>query len=359
MTWQVDVHVVPMADPADWSALDRLLDAGCLRAEEIVAVFGKTEGNGCVNDFTRAYASQTLAARLTGRGGVPAERLPVIVMSGGSEGVLSPHATIFARRAVAAAPSPEGALMVAAAHTAPLPPEQLGRVAQAEMVAATVERLIAEAAIAADRVALVQVKCPLLTAARVREARSRGADVATTETYDSMALSRAASALGVAVALGEVAPSRIDDAAIGREWSLFSSVASTSSGAELINHEICVLGTSREATGPLRVGRAVMAHPLDQGALGRALADAGAGSGGAADRLVQLFAKAEAPPDGLLLGARHTMLDDSDIQHSRMARAVVGAVLAAAAGRTRIYVSGGAEHQGPPGGGPFCIIARS
>jgi cyanuric acid amidohydrolase len=102
-----------------------------------------------------------------------------------------------------------------------------------------------------------------------------------------------------------------------------------------------------------------MAHPLDQGALGRALADAGAGSGGAADRLVQLFAKAEAPPDGLLLGARHTMLDDSDIQHSRMARAVVGAVLAAAAGRTRIYVSGGAEHQGPPGGGPLAAIVRA
>jgi cyanuric acid amidohydrolase len=42
-----------------------------------------------------------------------------------------------------------------------------------------------------------------------------------------------------------------------------------------------------------------------------------------------------------------------------MARAVVGAVLAAAAGRTRIYVSGGAEHQGPPGGGPLAAIVRA
>ena len=53
------------------------------------------------------------------------------------------------------------------------------------------------------------------------------------------------------------------------------------------------------------------------------------------------------------------MLDDSDIQHSRMARAVVGAVLAAASGKTQIYVSGGAEHQGPAGGGPVAVIVRA
>lgn len=392
-TWRVDVHVIPMAHPADWSGLEQRIADGAIRPAEIVAVFGKTEGNGCVNDFTRAYASQTLGQLLTDRyglgaasgglGGAPeaardaalgglgraraladqstsvAPRPPVIVISGGTEGALSPHATVFVRRAVEAPPTDGGALMVAATHTAELPPEHLGRRPQVDMVAEAVRRLMVESEMAANQVAFVQVKCPLLTAARVLEARARGHATATTDTYKSMALSRAASALGVAVALGEVAADRIDDRAIGHDWSLYSRVASTSSGVELANHEVCLLGTSRQATGPLRIGRAVMEHPLDQAALARALRDAGAPNDRVAADLVQILAKAEAPPDGTLLGARHTMLDDSDIPHSRMARAIVGAVLSAAAGRTHIYVSGGAEHQGPPGGGPLAAIVRA
>ena len=330
MAFQIDVHVIPMAHPADWGDLERLIADAKLQPQDIVAVFGKTEGNGCVNDFTRAYASQTLATYLTGTCDIPSDQLPVIVMSGGTEGALSPHATIFTRRPAEGAASGDGALMVASGHTAALPPEHLGRVEQVEMVAAMVRQLIDEAAIPADRVAFVQVKCPLLTAARVLEARGRGESVTTTDAYKSMALSRAASALGVAVALGEISIDQIDDTAIGRDWSLYSSVASVSSGIELTNHEICVLGTSPIATGPLRIGSAVMAHPLDQAALTRALTNTNSGDSDPLTRLVQLFAKAEAPPDGTILGSRHTMLDDSDIQHSRMARAVVGAVLAAA-----------------------------
>ncbi len=47
------VHRVPMRHPGDASAIIRLIDEGTLAAEAITAIFGKTEGNGCVNDFTR------------------------------------------------------------------------------------------------------------------------------------------------------------------------------------------------------------------------------------------------------------------------------------------------------------------
>jgi cyanuric acid amidohydrolase len=57
-------------------------------------------------------------------------------------------------------------------------------------------------------------------------------------------------------------------------------------------------------------------------------------------------------------GLRHIMGDDSDIQASRHARALVGEVLAAALGRTDLFVSCGAEHQGPDGRGPIAVIAR-
>jgi cyanuric acid amidohydrolase len=53
------------------------------------------------------------------------------------------------------------------------------------------------------------------------------------------------------------------------------------------------------------------------------------------------------------------MLNDSDINSTRHARAAVSAVLASIAGHGALYVSGGAEHQGPPGGGPVAAIVRA
>ena len=353
-----------MAHPSDWSPLQCLITAGTIRPREIVAVLGKTEGNGCVNDFTRAYASDTLRAMLTNVNELSEQALPVIVMSGGTEGVLSPHATVFVRRPVHSAaerlPSEPG-LMIAAGRSATLPPEHLGTIKQAEQVADTVRQCLRQGEIARADVAYVQVKCPLLTAARIKDAASRGAAVATEDTYHSMALSRAAAALGVALALVEVTAQHLDGVTIGKAPHLYSAVASASAGIELDHHEVFVLGQSLLATGDLRIGHAVMQHPLDVAAFARALAGAARSAPDAEARLanvVQVLAKAEAPPDGTVLGSRHTMLDDSDIPHSRMARAVVGAVLASAAQRTALYVSGGAECQGPPGGGPLAVIYR-
>ena len=53
----VQAFKVGMRAPDDISEAARLLDAGAFRAEHVVAVLGKTEGNGGVNDFTRALAT--------------------------------------------------------------------------------------------------------------------------------------------------------------------------------------------------------------------------------------------------------------------------------------------------------------
>jgi len=75
-------------------------------------------------------------------------------------------------------------------------------------------------------------------------------------------------------------------------------------------------------------------------------------------RIVQVLAKADPSPDGMLRGFRHTMLDDTDISATRHARAAVGGMIAGLIGCPAAFVSGGAEHQGPPGGGPVAVIAR-
>ncbi|MEO8037083.1 MAG: ring-opening amidohydrolase, partial [Acidobacteriota bacterium] len=53
---KIDAVSIPTAHPADTSGLEALLDSGRLRAEDIVCIIGKTEGNGGRNDFTRDLA---------------------------------------------------------------------------------------------------------------------------------------------------------------------------------------------------------------------------------------------------------------------------------------------------------------
>jgi cyanuric acid amidohydrolase len=284
-----------------------------------------------------------------------------LVMSGGTEGAMAPHWTVF-ERTEGGGKGP--ALAIGRAHTPALRPEQLGRLAQVELVAAGVRAAMADAQIAdAADVHFVQIKCPLLTAQRITEAESRGQTVATRDTLKSMGLSRAASSLAVALALGEIAREKIADAAIGSDTSLWSGRASASAGIELMNHEIVVLGMSAAWSGPLAIDHAVMADGIDVEPVRAALSRLGLEATGqlsAADRrrLVAVLAKAEASHDGRLRGFRHTMLDDSDISSTRHARAFVCGALAGLVGHAEIYVSGGAEHQGPDGGGPVALIVE-
>ena len=97
---------------------------------------GKTEGNGGVNDFTREFAVAALCNALAPHLALApraVESKIAFVMSGGTEGVLSPHMTVFAR-----SHRPEAAheararqrLSVGIAHTRDFLPEEIGRDAQ-------------------------------------------------------------------------------------------------------------------------------------------------------------------------------------------------------------------------------------
>jgi len=74
------------------------------------------------------------------------------------------------------------------------------------------------------------------------------------------------------------------------------------------------------------------------------------------DKVRAVLAKAEAAQSARIRGNRHIMLDDSDISSTRHARGFVGGALAGLFGFTDLFVSGGAEHQGPDGGGPVAVI---
>ena len=360
----IEVRKVPLHHVSDASELAALIDRGVIDADRVVAVVGKTEGNGGVNDYTRILADRAFRDVLAAKGtrsaaevaGVP------VVWSGGTDGVLSPHATIFATVPPSrAAATSEPRLSVGFAMSEPLLPEDIGRTAMISKVAGAVTAAMARAGITdpAD-VHYVQTKTPLLTIHTIRDAKSRGKTVWTENTGESMDVSNGCAALGVAVALGELAMP--GDADVMHRRDLYSSVASCSSGVELDRAQVVVAGNVRGVGGRYRIGHSVMRDALDADGIWAAIRDAGLPlpdrphPSDLGSRLVNLFCKCEASQDGQVRGRRNAMLDDSDVHWHRQIKACVGGVAAAVAGDPAVFVSVSAAHQGPDGGGPVAAI---
>ena len=354
------VHVLPTAAPDDTSGLESLFEEGSARPENVICVLGKTEGNGCVNDFSRGLATMAYERALGEYLDVPPDAVSedvMIMMSGGTEGVMTPHVTVFARRPDSGGNASEKRLTAGTTRTRTFDPEEIGRGAQIQATATGVNAAIDDAGIAdPSGVRFVQVKCPLLTTTGVADARKRGETVAVTDTYESMAYSRAASALGVGLATGELSPEEVSDGVVCRDRGIYSSVASTSAGSELDRSEILVLGNSKSASSEFVIGSSVMDDGLDVAAIEAAVSNAGLDPE-LPDAIENVFAKAEVTSSGVIRGRRHVVHEDSVINATRHARAVVGAVVGSTVGDPLCYVSGGSEHQGPDGGGVVAAIA--
>ena len=362
----IGVHKVAMAAPNDVSELERLIKAEAVDPAAIAALIGKTEGNGGANDFTRGFATLSYQLMLARHLGCTPEEVAqriAFVWSGGCEGVLSPHVTVFTRAPDGRAQGTGKRLALGIAGTRAFAPEEIGTMAVVEAVAEAVRRARREAGIADPRdVHYVQVKGPLLTPAGMADADRRGAALVTRDPNGSKAFARGSTALGVAIGLGEVPAEAVTQEVIARRMDLYSTVASTSAGGELKACEILLFGNAEGAGGEFQIGHAVLEDAIDAGGVRAALADAGLPDAvGRPDtgRIAAVFAKAEASPTGMIRGRRNTMLSDADINYERHARAALGAVIASITGDPAIFVSGGTEHQCAPGAAPIAAIVRA
>lgn len=363
-----EVRKVEIKSVSDASGLAELIDDGVFAADDVVAVIGKTEGNGGVNDYTRILSDQAFRGVLLDRGSRSEGEVKQIPMawSGGCDGVITPHATIFARVSDdQGIDTDEKRLSVGFAMSEELLPEDIGRPAMVEKVAEGVKRGMAEAGIAdvAD-VHYVQTKTPLLVQETIADAHARGQTVYTEDTLFSMDISNGTTGLGVAYALGEI--DRVPEPEeIGHNHDLYSAVASCSSGVELDRAQIVVVGNAPGARSRYRVGHSEMKDAIDQDGIWEAIRSAGldlperphhSDLGG---RLVNVFMKCEADPRGKLRGRRQLPLDDSDVHHHRQLKGAVGGVAAATIGDPAVFVSVAALHQGPLGGGPVAAIVQA
>jgi cyanuric acid amidohydrolase len=357
----IEVAKVELKTVQDASGLEQRITAGQFAADEVIAVIGKTEGNGGVNDFTRILADQAFRRVLLKHGTrseVEVASVPM-VWSGGCDGVITPHATIFASNGKIG-PQAHSRLVIGTAMSAELLPEDVGRPAMVEKVADAVKAAMRDAGISDPKdVHYVQTKTPLLTIDAVLDAEKRGHEVAC-EVHDSMGVSNGTTALGIAVALGEIKMPRAEQ--ICKDLDLYSSVASCSSGVELTRAQIVLLGNRAGAGGRFRIGHSVMRDALDADGIYDAIRDAGLElperprASDLKGRLINCFMKCEADRRGTLRGRRQIMLDDSDVHHHRHSKAAVGGVAAAATGDPALFVSVDAMHQGPHGGGPVIAI---
>ena len=137
----IEVHKVALESVSDASGLADLIDKGLIEADRVIAVIGKTEGNGGVNDYTRIIADRAFREVLEARGTRPMDEIKQIpiVWSGGTDGVISPHATIFATTDADKVPATdEPRLSVGYAMSEQIRPEDIGRLPMVEKVAAGV-----------------------------------------------------------------------------------------------------------------------------------------------------------------------------------------------------------------------------
>jgi len=154
-------------------------------------------GNGCVNDFSRTLSTHVWEPLIP--------ESAITIFSGGTEGVLCPHVTFIVQDS-----KPTG-LQAAAGRTRKLEPHEIGTSDHAAQVVHSVQSMLKESGISKENVHLVLIKCPLLTSAKVEMIKAASKTPVTTDTYESMAKSRHASAVGIAVALDEMESTRLEE----------------------------------------------------------------------------------------------------------------------------------------------------
>lgn len=363
----VGVYRLPMSGPEDVSELENLIDAGEIKAEDIFVIIAQTEGDG----FARGYSTQSfeimLAKKLSMSRKEVNDRIPML-MIGLTGGLMSPHYTVFTRKEVertTKVESSEKRLTIGQKETRILKPEEYGTVIHIKEVAKAVKEAMIDAKITdIEDIHCVEVKCPNLTSARIQDAKERGKTLITENLAAAGSRSKGASALGVALALGEIKEDDLSDDVICADWELYSTVASTSAGDEQVAAKVVVLGNSTESVSSYKIGNSIMKDSLDQKGAKQAFKNAGISfneviSPEKQEKIATVFINAGADAKGEIRGRRTTMKSDFLSGYAGIiSKAVLNAVVGSIVGDSMILASAGFEHQGPLGSSLVAAIVN-
>lgn len=346
-----DLIKLVMSHPGDVSELKKLLDEGVIKAQEIKAIIAQTEGDGYARGYATLAFQQLLSPYLGWTMDEVFDRIPMM-MIGKTGGLMSPHYTLFLKRstsAIAAASersTTNGKRFVfGVASSRGLSPEEIGTTVQVDITAETVRQAMADAGLSGTSdVHCVEIKCPW----GIGGARSK-----------------AASALGSAVSLGEVAREYITDKSINEDHELYSVKTSVSAGGEQTAVRVIVMGNAEGAASNLLIGSGIMRDAFDLDGLVQTLRHVDlipqpTLSEDSKKRVVQVFVNAGCDALPHIRSQRHTIHSDALSMHSGIvAKAVANAVVGSFVGDAAILCSAGSEHQGPQGSNLISVVVRA
>lgn len=340
-----DVLKLKMDHPGDVSELAALLEAKKINAAHIKGIIAQTEGDG----YARGYATLAFQVLLSEYLGWTHEeifdRIPMM-MIGKTGGLMSPHYTLFLRDddSQEQVSGDEKRFVFGVATSRVLTAEEIGTTTQVDVTAEAVLEAIKDAGITSlDDVHCVEIKCPWGIGGT---------------------MSKASSALGSAVALGEVERERVTQAAINSDDSLYSVRTSVSAGGEQKAVRVIVMGNKAGASSSLVVGSGIMQDSFDLQGLYDLLEGMGMKvnpllSKDDQERIVQVFVNAGADALPHIRNQRHTMHSDALSMHAGiLAKAVANAVVGSVVNDASILCSAGSEHQGPKGANLLAVIAK-
>ncbi len=330
----VTVLPFPLAHAGDAAGLRAALRHDAVAAARDAVILAKVPGPATLNDSARELAQTVFAAALHEAGGPALAARTRMLLSVGCEGIAASGGWLLledGRRGDGPA-----RLCLGVARTPPIPVASRGGPAHVAAAAAAAAEAIRAAGLTPGTVRLVLVKSPV----RPDQPEATGR-------------SRAAAALGVAIALGEAPPEP------GPEHHATRCMAM--SGTETEAAEIVVLGNRPGAGGDHVVDSRLLEDLLDVRGIRHLLRSLGASFD--ADGMLEgappfVLLKAGLRPDGLLRG-RPTHAIGTDMPADKHLRAAASGLLAAILGPTPAFVSGGAERQGSPGACLVAAIARA
>ena len=326
----VRLQSLSMQAPDDLTGLRQAIGHG-LAPAALAAVFVKTEGNGLDNDWSRPLAVTALRSLLG------ADAAATIVVSGGCEGFITPHMVLVARE--------DSGLRFGRVDSRALAAHEIGTAAQVEATALAIAQACEQAGIAADEVGYAHVVAPWIEPAMPITGPTVARDA-----HGSKPFSRAASALGAAVALDGVTPTDAVRALQQSDAAVHGSRCAVTAGGTGGRVRVMVFARTGSGQAAQRLACITLSDPLcaDQA---RALLPPG-------HRPVAVLLKGDPPNTGRLRGERVVLGSDSDVHAFRHYRAAMSGVLGAALGTTRLFIGGGAEHQCPPGGALLTLVSE-
>ena len=358
-TW--DLHRLPMSDPGDVTSLEKAIADSTIDPAEIIGVISQPEGTGYARALTMLQLSLLIGQHLDQSPEEVVARVPMM-MIGLCGGLMSPHHNVITRtEASSEAATDDPRLAVGVGSTRDLAPEELGTAKQAHMVAEAVASAISDGGMTPDEIDCVQIKCPAMTPERAKSlAAVPGGSLGA-----ASSLSKAASALGIAIALGEISADAVTDDVVNRDRSLFTQRGSVSAGGEHTACRVLAFGNSVASTSSLRSGSGVMSDQLDVSGILSAVNASGIDSPSNplapadANRVRQVFINCGADLTSEVRGRRHTINSDfMSGQAGIVAKAVANAIVASVVGDPMVLASAGAEHQGPPGSNLITVLSE-